>query len=249
MYNLKNKRPEKHNFPDNLSNLYKKEQALRRQALELIESNDTLALHLEVIEGAMSLTKLIVDFPREDQEFKVIKMLNIRAFNAFGSSLNLLLSGYHQKSAMVMRDILETLFLLDLFSTDNSAIERWRLANDKERKKEFSPIAVRMSLDKRDGLDNQKRAEAYKMLSELAAHPTMGTQYMIRPDLDEDIIMGPFMGGTILRQGFEQLGLAAAELGVIIDSFIPEGYDTGFVREDFRATEYKWFSKYRKRVY
>jgi hypothetical protein len=41
-------------------------------------------------------------------------MLSVRMFNAFGASLELITTGYHQNAGLPMRDTLETLFLLDL---------------------------------------------------------------------------------------------------------------------------------------
>lgn len=38
-----------------------------------------------------------------------------------------------QNSALIMRDVLETVFLIDLFRPDRSAIARWRLANVRVR--------------------------------------------------------------------------------------------------------------------
>lgn len=231
-------------FPSNLLRLHDKEQSLREEALSIIQGDSKLELHLDVIERAMTLAKIIVSHPSEDEDFKVIKMLSIRMFNAFGASLNLLFTGYHQKSAMIMRDVLETLFLMDLFKTDHTCIERWRFADDKRRRRDFSPIAVRKALDKRDGFEGQKRAEAYKMLSELAAHPTMGTQYMLKADLDGDILTGPFMGADILRAGLDELGRLAAQAGGIFHGFLPPENDPEFVRLSFLKVQKQWMKTF-----
>lgn len=227
-------------FPSNLLRLHEKEQSLRKEALSVIQGNSKLELHFSVIERAMTLAKIVVEYPADDEDFKVIKMLSIRMFNAFGASLNLMLSGYHQKSAMVMRAVLENLFLMDLFRTDHSAIKRWRFAHDKKSKQEFLPVKVRETLDKRDGFEGKKRAEAYKMLSDLAAHPTMGTQYMLKAELNGDILTGPFMGDTILRQGLEELGSLATQAGGILHCFLPPEYDPDAVRASFLEVQERW---------
>lgn len=180
-------------FPKNLDALYKQQQLLREKAIGIIQSKPKLSLHFHSIERAMSLAKIVVDYPEEDEDFKVVKMLSIRMFNAFGTSLTLLFSGYHQSSGMVMRDILETVFLMDLFKTDHTMIERWRFADKKTLRENFSPVAVRKALDERDGFHTKKRAEAYTMFSELAAHPNMHSQHMLRPEKGGDIVTGPFM--------------------------------------------------------
>ena len=108
-------------------------------------------------------------------------MLGIRTFNAFGASLKLALSGYSQNGALVMRDILETVFLIDLFQGDRKLIKKWRLADKTTLDKEFMPVTVRMALDSRDGFTSKKREAIYKLFSELAGHPTMKSALMLRP--------------------------------------------------------------------
>lgn len=227
-------------FPDNLNNLYTQEQFLREKAMCIIHEDSRLLLHLNAIERAMSLIHILIGCPRNDEDFKVIKMLGIRMFNAFGSSLTLMLSGYHQKSALVMRDTLETVFLIDLFKTDTSAIERWRFANEKILRQKFSPVVVRKFLDERDGNSTKKREETYKMFCNLAAHPSMHSQHMLKPQKGGDIVMGPFMEKTSLQAGIYELGKLAIQAGEIIDAFLPKGWDQDFVRVSFSQIKEKW---------
>lgn len=234
----------KSKFLDNLNGLHTQEQLLREKAIEIIQGKPKLLLHLDVIEHTMSVSNIVVDYSTEDEDLKVIQMLSIRIFNAFGASLKLMLSGYHQKSAMIMRDILETVFLMDLFKTDHTAIERWRNANKKQRRKEFAPVAVRKTLDARDGIDTKKRAKTYEILSELASHPTMWTQNMLKSEMDGDILMGPFMGETILRQGLEELGRLAVQAGEIMDAFLPREWDSENTRQNFAYIKNKWMETF-----
>jgi hypothetical protein len=133
-----------------------------------------------------------------DEDVKVIKILGMRTFNAFGASLKLALSGYHQNSALILRDVLETVFLIDYFG-DRSLIARWRFADEKTRRDEFSPVKVREALDKRDGFTSKKRFEIYKQFSELAGHPNMKSAFMMRPQRDGDAVIGPFLEATALE--------------------------------------------------
>ena len=236
----------KNSFPNNIYSLYKQEQLLRDKAIEIIQIKPRLSLHFHVIERAMSLAKIVVDYPEDDQDFKVVKMLSIRMFNAFGASLTLIFSGYHQNSGMVMRDILETAFLMDLFKTDHSAIERWRFADKKTQRKIFSPAAVRKALDERDGFHTMKRAEAYKMFSELAAHPNMNSQHMLRPEKGGDIVTGPFMEESTLEAGVSELGRIAIQAGEIMNAFLPEGWDLDDVRTSFVITKNEWIETFYK---
>ena len=122
---------------ENLFTLHTHEEALRRKAYEFVEPDSQLELHLVVIEAAIDLADLLRKYPTEDEDMKVIQILGMRIFNAFGASLKLALSGYGQNSALVMRDILETAFLLDLFRRDAALISCWRQADEKERRKHF----------------------------------------------------------------------------------------------------------------
>ena len=81
-------------------------------------------------------------------------------FNAFGASLKLALSGYSQNSALILRDVLETVFLTDYFAGDRTLIERWRFADKKARIKDFGPVRVREALDARDGQFRRAQARA-----------------------------------------------------------------------------------------
>lgn len=135
-------------LPDNLVTLHSGEEDLREKALELIGQDARLLLHLGVVERAMDLADLLRQLHTDDEDLKVIQLLGMRTFNAFAASLKLALSGYGQTSALIMRDILETAFLIDLFQGDPTHIERWRFA-DKKALKEFSPVRVREALDAR----------------------------------------------------------------------------------------------------
>ena len=120
-------------IPEKLRNLHAEEEQLRRKATVLVEGDNLLALHLSVIEHAMDLADILRQFPTDEEDMKVVQLLGMRIFNAFGASVKLALSGYVQNSALIMRDILETVFLMNLFRGDRTAIERWRLADEKER--------------------------------------------------------------------------------------------------------------------
>lgn len=217
---------------------------MREKATLAILNDSEVLLHLDAIERAMSLAKVVVDYPTGDEDFKVIKMLSIRMFNAFGASLKLILSGYHQNGALVMRDTLETLFLMDLFRTDSSSIQHWRFADKKQMKEMFSPLAVRKTLDKRDGLNTMKRAETYKMFSELAAHPNMHSQHMLKAEKGGDIVMGPFMEFSSLKSGISELGRLAIQSGEIMNAFLPGNWNPEDVCTSFAWIKQKWIQAF-----
>jgi hypothetical protein len=208
-------------FPANLIGLHSHEESLREEALKLIAADERLQLHLHVIEAAMEIADMLRQYPTDDQNLKVIQLLGMRTFNALGSSLKLAMSGYGQNSALIMRDVLETVFLIDHFSGDRSLIERWRFADKDALRKEFSPVKVREALDARDGFAGKKRFEMYEMFSILAGHPNMNSQLMMRPEPGGDILIGPFIEATSLTATMAEMGRLAAQVGVHLDLFFP----------------------------
>ena len=169
-------------LPQNLQRLHSAEEHLRQKAQVFLAGDARLQLHLAVTEAAMELADVLRQCSTSDEDLKVVQMLGMRTFNAFGAALKLALSGYHQNSALVLRDVLETTFLLDLFRGDGALIERWRSAQKKDRMKDFAPVKVREALDARDGFTSKKRFEMYEMFSELAGHPNMNSHLMMRPE-------------------------------------------------------------------
>ena len=226
---------------DNLSALYTEEEKLRVKALELVARDSQLQLHISVIGNAINLADLFRQFPTDDEDMKAIQMLGMRTFNAFGSSLKLALSGYGQNSALIMRLTLETVFLLDLLEGDRSLIERWRCADEKERKKKFRPAPVRKALDVRYGCNERKREQHYKLLSEFAGHPTMKSVYMMRPQQDGDAQSMPFVELGVLKDVLYEMARLALMFGDILDHFFFKTWVDGYqARADFKSARERW---------
>ncbi len=232
-------------IPENLLSLHKQEEMLREKATEIVEGSDCLALHVSVVEHAMDLADVLRQFQTKDEDLKVVQMLGMRIFNAFGASLKLAMSGYSQNSALVLRDVLETVFLMDLFKTDRAKIEQWRFADKKERMKKFKPIDVRMALDARDGFDSKKRAELYELFSELAGHPTMKSVSMMRPQKDGVAVIGPFIEGTSLEAVLSEMGRLAIQAGEHLDAFLPQNWAKSLAsRVAFAKVKQQWIDTF-----
>jgi hypothetical protein len=208
-------------FPEKLANLHFGEEQLRGKALKIVETDARLLLHLGVIEHAMDLADVLRQFETDNEDLKLVQVLGMRAFNAFGAASKLILSGYSQNGALILRDVLENCFLLDLFSRDSKLVERWRFANRKSRMKEFSPVKVREDLDRRDGVTGKKRAEIYELFSELAGHPTMKSVFMLRPRKEGDAVIGPFVEKGTLEAVLSEAGRLAIQVGEILVRFLP----------------------------
>lgn len=230
-------------LPEKLALLYQSEEVLRQRALEAVAGDPHVALHLVVVEQTMDLADLLRMYETSDEDLKVIQMLGMRAFNALGASLKLALSGYGQNSALIMRDILETTFLLNLFNGDRAAIKRWRMADKKERVKQFSPVRVREALDARDGFTGKKRAEVYELFSELAGHPNMKSVLMMRPQKEGDAVIGPFIETGALSAVLSELGRLAVQVGEILTLFFPTPHGQA-ERRLFAAAKLKWLSTF-----
>src|SRR5712692_594359 len=113
-------------IPQKLAGLHGAEGQLRQKACSIIADDPRLQLHLAVTEAAMDLADTLRQFNSSDEDLKVAVVLGMRTFNALAASIKLTLSGYHQNSALILRDVMETVYLLDLFAGDPSLIERWR---------------------------------------------------------------------------------------------------------------------------
>lgn len=101
-------------IPPNLARLHAGEEFLRSKAIGLVTTDERLKLlHVAITEAAMDLADVLRKFNTSDEDLKVLQLLGIRAFNAFGASVGLALLGYSQNSALILRDVLETVFLID----------------------------------------------------------------------------------------------------------------------------------------
>ena len=120
---------------------------LHARAGALVEASPRLALHLLVVEYASNLADMFRQFLTEVEHRKVLQLHGMRVFNAFCACVKLADSGYGQASAGLLRGAVETIFLLDLFSSDADALERWRTAEPRDQEREYSPFDVRVAFD------------------------------------------------------------------------------------------------------
>jgi hypothetical protein len=232
-------------LPHNLLSLHRQEEQLRAKADELVAQHPALQLHLAIIESAMNVAHVLHQFPTADENLKVVQILGMRTFNAFGASLKLALSGYFQNSALVMRDVLETAFLLDLFRGEPGLIEKWRFADSKLLREQFSPVAVRKALDDRHGHTERRREQMYKLFSELAAHPTMKSSWMMRPEKNGDAVNGPFMEPTSLEAVISEMGRLAIQTGQHLIAFFPDDWAHGLeTRVAFGQVANEWLATF-----
>jgi hypothetical protein len=198
-------------LPANLLSLHSGEEFLRTKSIEAIQACDDLSRHAAFIERCMNTIDILCRaYDTKDATELIVQHLGARMFNATASALKLLLSGYYQASALLQRDMLETIFLLDYFTTDAALIQRWHALPPRERWKEFKPAVVRTALDDRDGFTKRRRQEAYDLLTELAGHPTPQGFVMLRPK-GMEAHLGPFVDPTTLHAVLSELAKNASQ--------------------------------------
>lgn len=181
---------------ENLESIKNKEDKIRTDSSLEINSQDNLKNHIELIHASLDI--LIWSHGRKtnlahDRDI-AIAGLRVRFFNSTNSSLKLLLSGYYQSAVAFIRDVLEISFLLDYFTLDDSAIERWIRNSDDN---EFKQVTIRQRLDKRDNLKEQKRKQQYKLLSQYGTHATFDANRLFN---NNDLLtIGPFYNKKFLE--------------------------------------------------
>jgi hypothetical protein len=211
---------------------------------EMIASDGELHDYVVMIDASLDfIYKMVIAQPHKDSEDLILLRLCIRCFNSGAASLRLIRCGYWQPAFALTRDLLETLFLLDLLSWDRNEAKRWHSVSEKERRDEFHPAKVRKRLDARDGCTEGKRRKAYDRLSGYAAHPTPESFSLISPDMMTQV--GPFPNEKILRAALEELVMrltnAAAVTSCVVKTDAPT---TKSLKMDFYTKLKHWSSKY-----
>ncbi|MCV0371843.1 hypothetical protein [Filomicrobium sp.] len=235
-------------IPESLVSLHRGEEFLRRKSIEAIQANTKLLLHIEIVECAMDVLDALRTYPTDDEDLKVIQVLGMRQFNALASATKLMLSGYNQTSALILRDVMETVFLLDYFRTERSAIAKWRIADKATRLRDFKPVKIREALDKRDGFTSKKRAEFYELFSELAGHASMKGIGMLKPH-GMDAQIGPFFDVTALAATVGEMGRLAVQVGENTGAFLPLDWPEGQpFFQAFTQTKLRWYAEFYPRI-
>ncbi len=193
-------------LPENLNLLRQGENDIRDQSIRSIEAGPDLTMHVKMIEQVMDTLQFYrVNYNENTPEQITVLLLGARIFNSIAASFGLIVSGYYQAGGVHTRDVLETTFLLDYFSTDLRLVSKWMAASHQVRKKDYGLVKIRKALDDRDGYTTQKRYEHYKLLCNLAAHPTAEGIGLLRPSHDDLAVMGPYRSDLWLNASIEEL--------------------------------------------
>jgi hypothetical protein len=191
------------------------ESPILKKHTQMIASDVELSDHVLLINQTLDFIDRIV---REGEHIDgchlIVLRLTVRCFNSISASLRLASMGYWQPAFAVMRDLLETYFLLDLFNSFPEKLVEWSTLNDDEITKKYSPVKVRIMLDDRDGSVQRKREKIYKMLSVHAAHPTPNGFTLISPNAST--VVGPFPDQNLLLSVLQELARHVFSTGSIL---------------------------------
>jgi len=133
-------------LPENLESLHKEEEKIRTEALLAINADSALKEHLDMVHACLdTVHAFTLQYQKQTEDELTVQLLGIRLFNASASALALMLAGYYQNSVTMLRDLLETGFLIDYFAIDRPKIQEWRQSNEKERKRKFGPAKIRQA--------------------------------------------------------------------------------------------------------
>lgn len=190
-------------LPENLASLHKHEEMIRADSLPLIEAQQNLSDHLTIIHGSMGVIYALAhDHANATDEELTVQYLGLRLFNSAASSLKLSLSGYYQSAFALVRDVFETVALLDYFHTNPSQIAVWKVSDRQQRIAQFGPGAIRNALNSRDRFSGNKRKEMYDVLCEYASHATAPGFQLLAPEGLGQI--GPFLSEKYLKAWLEE---------------------------------------------
>jgi hypothetical protein len=103
--------------------------------------------------------------------------MTLRFVNSATAALRLLTAGYYDESLAITRNIGEIANLFALFLYSKPALAAWRAASNDERRKRYSPVAVRKGIEELKGASATPISrERYSLLCEIATHVGPGTE-------------------------------------------------------------------------
>ncbi|MCX7544140.1 hypothetical protein [Marinicella gelatinilytica] len=194
------------------------EEKIRKQSLAVVEPNNELSIKFSAIQYSMDIIGIIIqNYENYTSDELTIMRLGIRNFNSTAASIKLGLSGYYHSAISQIREIFETVMLLDYFHSNRDKINEWQVASKNERLKKFKPALIRQELDNRDNFKDKKRAKAYSLLSEAASHPTSSGFKLFSPGGFSKT--GPFFNKDYLKAWIDELVKVSPHGSIIFTGF------------------------------
>jgi hypothetical protein len=144
-------------------------------------------------------------------------------FNDMGAAWKLIASGYFQVAAMIQRDVIESVGLIELFRLKPELVVVWRTGDERTRNDMFKPWKVRKALDDAMGKGPSNRNAIYATFSKLATHPTYEGLQLLGPN-GRDATVGPFMELKQLRALLVEHAKLALQAGMAFNVILPIGF-------------------------
>lgn len=200
------------------------EDELAKRSISWISKEEKGKEYLKLFKLAASFNyALVKDFSyQENDDQLTVKYLGSRIFNFGITSYRSILSGYYQVGFSLMREFVESNFLVDYFQTDKSEITRWKNASNKTLKNEFSPNKLYTKLDKRDKFTGEERKRQYQLFCEYAAHASYGGFKLLTND-DNLIETGFFFNSNKLLNGIAELSRRYGLVVLGLAALLPAG--------------------------
>jgi hypothetical protein len=211
---------------------------------KFVRASEEMQDHVSMINAALHLISSIpshIEHTNDDE--LAVQRLILRCFNAGAASLRLARCGYYQPAFSLVRDVIETTFLLDLFSRVPKEVKQWRTLPVKERESRFSTFTVRKKLDDFDPGKKSLRTEIYKRFSNYAAHPTPEGAAVISPDMMTKI--GPFSDEQRFLGVLQELAKHLGYTAIVSGMHMPD--DDGVaaqLRASYLGPLNNWLAKY-----
>ncbi|PWJ79771.1 hypothetical protein C7441_11448 [Pseudaminobacter salicylatoxidans] len=158
-----------------------------------VQSSDAAKQNLKLISSAVDMLTAVARLELDEADDVTFIRLAIRALNSAGAAGKCALAGYWQPAVANVRDLVEIDLLLDLFRRRPAEIARWRNADDRTLKNEFSGRRLRETLDDLDPKSSEFRRLAYELFSQHGTHPRPDRVHLISPDAMT--VIGPFPDG------------------------------------------------------
>src|SRR5713101_6302533 len=92
-----------------------------------------------------------------------------RAVSSCTSAMLLIENGYYDEALSVIRSLGELANLMSLFAADKIEFQRWKSIDEKARRRQFTPVKVRLWLEQRNGILVVDE-ERYRFLSSFSIH-------------------------------------------------------------------------------
>lgn len=132
-----------------------------------------------------------------------------RAMTNTLAAVRLIVAGYYGPALALVRDVLVSTMLIQLFRERPNEMAIWRTATSHERQNAFRPSKLKGKLNSHNVWHRHEEWEQY---SELAGHPTPSAAYMAYSEKHARRMVGPFTDEKLATHVVLQITLAVCDV-------------------------------------